>query len=212
MPRGRPVEPETRAQIIADIAEGELSRNAIARKHLVSGSVVTALAADNDLKFDRSKTQAATAAATIDLEAARTDLMKAALQTAADMLDDLRSPTVYNHFEPGGQKTIYDDGKIVSTEFVPGEWREVLADEPTISDKRNLATIFGIMVSRAADLSKASASAGSSAGASFIEDLRLSLIDAAERLAGDADTDPTTTPQDVDRDALLAQFEADNPE
>lgn len=213
MPRGRPITKETRASILADIQAGLMSRNAIARKHELAGSVITNIAADAGVTFDRTATQAATAAHHIDLEKTRLALIEQSYQTAMDMLDDMRSPTVYNHFEPGGTKTFYDnDGKITRSEPVPGEWRDVLADEPSISDKRNLATIYGIMISKAAELNKSANAAGSSVGESLIEGLHQAFSDVAAKLAADPSTDPTVVPTDVDRETLLAEYQADHPE
>lgn len=68
-----PLAAEVRAAILADIHAGQLSRNAIAKKHGVGAGTVTRLAqeAAGPTAFDRSKTKKATAAAVADNAAER---------------------------------------------------------------------------------------------------------------------------------------------
>lgn len=63
-----PLDPAKRAAIAADIRAGGTGRNAIAKKHGVSGSVVGKIAAAEgiDGPWDRSQTKAATVAAQVD--------------------------------------------------------------------------------------------------------------------------------------------------
>lgn len=93
-----------RDAILEDIRTGELSRNAIARKHGRSvGTITNIAAAAEDLvePFDRSATLNATRARAIDLADARTKLQERWLLKANEGLDRSESAcTVYGF---GGQ-------------------------------------------------------------------------------------------------------------
>jgi hypothetical protein len=88
-----------REAILADIHTGELSRNAIARKHGRSVGTITNIAATAGLSesaFDRSATVNATRARSIDLADARLKLQERWARKAVEGLDRSESPcTVY---------------------------------------------------------------------------------------------------------------------
>lgn len=194
MPRGRPIEPETRARII-ELARGGMGRNAIAREVGVSGAAVTSITEPEGIVFDWSSTDLATAARRIQLDDLRTDLARAALVRATEMLDAFSSPTLRVDFTAGG-------------EHQEAGYHEYLMDAPTISDLRNLATTFGILTQRATDLLRAPfGGTGSSEAASVLDGLGRALVDVAAAMGDDPASDPTAQPQATSREDLIADLE-----
>lgn len=119
-----PAVPENeRARILDDIRAGQLSRNAIARKHKRSVSTVTniAKAAGNADAFDRSHTENATRARRTDLAAARSELAERWMRVANDVLDQLGQP--YTVWAFAGKD---------------GVWRERTLPRPPAPELRNL--------------------------------------------------------------------------
>ena len=188
MPRGRPVDDETRARIATLCAEG-LTRNAIARAVGVAGSTVSLVAADLGHTFDRTEIRAALEARQVDLAAERQRLAEAAIAQAWQALDDMNAPAVMVHFEAGN-------------EHRRGEFREHILDRPTVSDLRNLATVFGIMTTKVAELTRPLSGHVADGALSVLEQVGDSLADAARRLAAEgvdptAEPDPNTTADEV---------------
>lgn len=70
----QPIGPDKRDAIIADLREGDLGRNEIARKHGVGAGTVTRLAQANEIPLDRAKTKKATEAVAVDTLARLTAL------------------------------------------------------------------------------------------------------------------------------------------
>lgn len=70
MPRGRPVDPETRARI-KDLHSQGLARNEIARELKCGAATVTKVCKEEGLSFDRAPTKAATEAKVADNRARR---------------------------------------------------------------------------------------------------------------------------------------------
>lgn len=101
----QPLTDQLRTDLIADIKAGELSRNAIARKHKVSPSTVTKYAAQADIAapFDRSKTAAATHARQVDNTARRAALIDRLYGLSERLLDRAESPYTQVVTGPGGQ-------------------------------------------------------------------------------------------------------------
>src|SRR5690606_33096903 len=96
MARGVPVQPETRAEIVA-LLKQEIARNEIARRCGVSTATVTRIAKAEGHRFDRSQTRAATAAQSIDLAAGRVRLAEKMLAASESMLDRIDDEyLVYN--------------------------------------------------------------------------------------------------------------------
>lgn len=89
-----PLDPTERQAILDDIQAGELSRNAIARKHHRSVSTITGIAkaAGETDAFDRSQTEKGTQARVADLAELRSQTSARFLQEANKMLDRLNEP------------------------------------------------------------------------------------------------------------------------
>lgn len=226
MPRnGQPVDPETRARVVALMGEGVLGRNAIARETGVSGWTVTMIAQEIGHTFDRRNTELAVAARTVDLAKERQELAAMLMVEVRQSLEDMRAPATMVQFEGGHQLTESEgegDERVTRTRWVPGEWREHVIPEPTFSDKRNLMTIVGIGITKIAELTKATEAAGSETAVSYLDNLTASLEvaraaimrEAAARGASAAEdapvvdeTDPTVVPTGISREELLAEYE-----
>jgi hypothetical protein len=192
VPRGRPTEPETLARVEALVKAGDLGRNAIARECGVSGAVVSAVAADLGIVFDWAKTEAATAARLVQAAEIRENLANLFLLEAHRALQDLHAPAVTFQFESGHEVTVEEDGK-TTTRYEPGAFREHVLPEPTFSDKRNLMTIAGIAISKAAEVSRPQPGQGAEEGVAVLT----RLARAIDRMAEDGDlvdVDPTEVP------------------
>ena len=118
------------------------------------------------------------------------------LLRALDAADAMDAPAEMYHYQP-------------ATEHDDGGWKSKTLDAPTFSDQRNLATIFGIMTSKAAELSRASSAAGDAGAISFVETLAAGMQAAAEAMKAAGDdpaTDPTIEPTNVSKESLLAEY------
>lgn len=175
--RPRPVTDETRAEIRALHAEG-FGRNEIARRLNISGASVTKAAQAMELVFDHSMTALATAAAQIDLHAYRAQLERKLLVRATEALEAMDQPYLLGSF--GGKDNV---------------WNETLLDEAPVEVKRNLMTIAGIGVQRAADLGRRT-TAGEQLGVaeSLVDRLDESLLDWAREQVDLADQADAETP------------------
>lgn len=122
-----PVDDETRERILALVAEGKLSRNAIARECGVSPSTVTRMVAPGS--FDRSKTAAAVAAHTVDLKAQRAELSQMAVAEVHRLFGLLTQP----HVQIG---------------WYQGDATEHVLDRPTSGDVKNYAVAIGILTDK----------------------------------------------------------------
>lgn len=206
MPRdGRPVDPTTRARVVELFAEGK-GRNAIAREVRLSGATITKIASEEGHEFDRSQSELAVRLRTVDLAKMRVDLAHASLLKAWDVLEQLEAPAVIHQFEAGHQLTTHEGDKEVAT-WVPGDWRELVIDAPTFSDQRNLATMFGIFISKARELTNSNEAAGSAEAVSELDQLQMSLTAVRGAIAGMKDADPTVEPTHVTRESMLAEFD-----
>lgn len=181
MTRGVSVNPETRQRIAELCAQG-MTRNAIAREVQLAGGTVSRIAAEIGHTFDRTETRAAVEARQVDLAAERVKLAEAAALQAWQALDDMNAPTLLVHFEAG-------------TDNRAGGFREHLLDRPQITDQRNLATVFGIMVSKVAELSRPLGGSTSAESLSVLERVGDSIANAARALL-DEGVDPTVEPDD----------------
>ena len=128
-----PLDPTERQAILDDIQAGELSRNAIARKHQRSVSTVTGIAkaAGETEAFDRSQTLNATRARSIDLADGRARLQERWLAKANEALDRSESACVVFGF--GGQ-----DNRFASYELeLPpaGDYRSFVTSAAVATDK-----------------------------------------------------------------------------
>lgn len=102
---GSPVNDETRAGIVAAHGEGK-SRNAIAKQFGVAGGTVTRICADAGLTFDRTQTEIAVRARSVDLAAERLLLSKKMIIAAGDLLDELGAPYLVYNF--GGKENDFN--------------------------------------------------------------------------------------------------------
>lgn len=196
MARGVPVNAETRARAVELMRAGDMSRNAIARELNLSGGSVSAIAREIGHEFDRASTELAMAARSIDLAKERQELAAMFALEARRSLEDMHAPALMVQFSAG-------------SEHHEPEFHEHVLPEPSFSDKRNLMTIAGIAVTKIAELTKASAAAGSEEGISFIESLADSLTAAAHHLRADPSTDPTAEPVRMSREEMIAELEAE---
>lgn len=206
----RPVDSSTRARVLELFEAGDLGRNEIAREVGLAAATISGIAREVGHEFDRSKSRVAIQARAVDIADMRSMLAKASLLEAFQALEDMHAPAIMVQFEAGHQTTRYDDdGKPVKTENTVGSFREHILDEPTFSDKRNLATIYGIMISKAAELTKTTAAAGSAESISYLETLAEGLKLVAKHMSNDPSEDPTVVPTATSREELIAQLEAD---
>lgn len=197
MPTGKPVTPETRARVIELAGQPGWGRNRIAREVGISGGAVTRIAQDEGISFDWRETELATRARQIELGAMRSDLARQALVRAFEALDAMSSPTERVDFTAGSETR--DPG-----------YHSYLMDSPTISDQRNLATTFGILVQRATELMRSADGGGvSAAAASMLDGLGATLAQVADVIREqDPSSDPTADPTKVDRQSMIDDLEA----
>lgn len=188
----KPVNTETQARAVELMREGK-GRNAIARELKISAGAVSRIARDAGHMFDWSQTEIATRAAQIENASLRESLAKIALLRALDAADAMDAPVQLIHYQ-------------AATEHETGGWKTKIIDEPTAGDKRNHATIFGIMVSKAQELTRASSAAGDAGAVSFLESMAHLLHKAAGDISEGEDGDPTVVPENVSKDDLLAEY------
>lgn len=121
-----PIDPHTRQAIITDIQTGQLSRNAIARKHKVALATVSNIAKAEHLTdaFDRTRTKNATQALLDDNKAKRAELQKLFLQRSREALAAMDQPFIV--YKIGGKDNIYTEQHV---------------DRPPTGDLRNLMIV-----------------------------------------------------------------------
>lgn len=208
----RSVDDETRSRAVDFMVEGKLTRNGIARELGIAASTVSLIAREVGHEFDRSKTEIAVRARQIDMAEARALLAKASLDEAFQALEEMHAPAKMVQFESGNPVEHFnEDGVLLRKEYTPGEFREHILDEPTFSDKRNLATIYGIMITKANELTRSVDQAGSAESLSYIDGMSASLDVLRKHLAPTPESDPTVEPTNASREAMLAEFEDDSP-
>lgn len=129
-----PTPDHIRQAIITDITTGQLSRNAIARKHNVAQSTVTRIAEAEGLAdaFDRTQTKNATEALRSDNKAKRAELQELFLRRGKEALLAMDQPFVV--FKIGGKDNIYTEHDVP----IP----------PTV-DQRNLMIIAATALDKA---------------------------------------------------------------
>ncbi len=145
-----------REAIIADIRAGVLSCRAIARKHKVAASTVSALAREARISapFERSqaKTREATAARRFDARAARTALIEQLYDDASRMRERAWAP--YTQVVGTGPATM-----LVTTKL------------PPMREQREAFTALGIALDKAMALEARDDDGGSATGRTMINDL-----------------------------------------
>lgn len=88
----RPVDDQTRALIQNAARDGKRSRNSIAREFKVAGETVTRICAEDGISFDRTQTEAAVRAHSIDLAEERVLLVKEMVAEVREQLDLVNAP------------------------------------------------------------------------------------------------------------------------
>lgn len=88
----RPVDDQTRAAIQDAARDGTRSRNSIAREFKVAGETVTRICAEGGITFDRTQTEAAVRAHSIDLAEERALLAKEMIAEVREQLDLVNAP------------------------------------------------------------------------------------------------------------------------
>lgn len=175
----RPIEPEKREAILADIRGGQLGRNEIARKHGVAGSTVGKVASDEGLldAFDRAETENATRAKRADLAKERAEVSALLLRRAKEALLQFDQPHVV--FNIGGKDNVYT---------------EHLMDRPPTGDMRNLAIVAGVAIQRHIELDRHDSDDGASDAASLVKALAAGLNAAADQMASGSASDRSGPP------------------
>lgn len=140
-----PIDPDTRAAILADIEAGLKSRGQIAREHNVSTTTVSKVAKDAGIEqpFSREQTKNATAAAVADNASERARLARRFLEEAHRALDAMHAETVIWNF--GGKDNTYNERTV---------------SEPPTGDKRNLMVIAATAADKHVVLDKHDADTG----------------------------------------------------
>lgn len=127
----KPLEPDKRAEILADIQAGEKSRNQIARDHQVSASMVTKIARGEGIEdaFDRASTAKATRAREVDCKALREQLKLDMLLDAQRLRQRAWAPYQVVVSTPQGADT-------------------VTLTEPPLNEVRSAYTAIGIAIDK----------------------------------------------------------------
>jgi len=161
---------DKRNDILNDIETGQLSRNAIARKHRVALGTVTNIAQENGLAdaFDRSAVESATRARVADLKARRAALAEGLLEDV-ELLRD-RAWDAYEHV------VVTKDG---------AETVDLVL--PPLSEVRNAYAAIGIATDKHLALLKHDSDSGSGETRSLLAGLGEALQRAAEQLPDEPD-------------------------
>lgn len=142
-PRGQrgggraPVDSKTRARVRKLAREGK-GRNEIAKLCKISSSTVTRICAQArpPITFDRTATEAATAAVVVDAKARRAQLSSDVLDSARALRNLLTAPHEVIHW--------HKDGEMLRGQI----------DKPTSGDVKNYAIALGILVDKHVALTK----------------------------------------------------------
>lgn len=128
-----------RKAILQDIQAGELSRNAVARKHGRSMGTITRIAEAagiGDTAFDRAKTKNATQARAVDMAELRSRTARRFLEKANAALDRLDRPCIVYSF--GGMDNHYAEHTMA--EPPASEFRSLMTAAAVAMDK-HLVTV-----------------------------------------------------------------------
>lgn len=132
MPRTDPISDDVRAAVVRLHGDGR-GCNEIARELRIGSSSVSRIVRAAGLRFDRTATEIATRARTIDLADARTTLLQKMAVASSDMLDEIDGPYLVYSF--GGRDNTYE---------------EHLLDSPPVEVRRSVITTAGLTVDRVA--------------------------------------------------------------
>lgn len=154
MPRS-PMSQETRARAAALHAEG-VSRNEIARRIDVDPATVTRWAQAEGLSFDRSKTEAATAAHSFDLRAARLRLAEKMTANAERSLAAVDEGYLVYSF--GGKDNRYNEHRLAEAPLSARREAQTIAaiafdkltraEESTSGAVEGVVSLIGVLAGR----------------------------------------------------------------
>jgi hypothetical protein len=149
-----PLDPVIREAILTDVRAGDLSRNAIARKHGVANATVTKLAKDAHVvgAFDRTNTEKGMRARAFDAKVARAELIERLYGDAERFR--LRA------WEPYTQ--------VVASVMGPAF---VTTKLPPLRDQQAAFTSLGIAIDKAIKLEDVDNDQGAAAGRTMVNDL-----------------------------------------
>jgi len=171
VPRPR-LDDALRAAILTDVQAGQLSRNAVARKHGVAASTVTKIANEAQLGsvFDRSQTEKGARAASIDAKALRAQL-------ALDLTHDAQRL----------RERIWSE----YTQVVPSPLGPsfVTTKLPPLRDQQAGYTAVAIAIDKALKLVDYDTDGGATAGRTMVNDL-FGALKMAWHQIGQADDEP----------------------
>ncbi|MCK2024584.1 hypothetical protein KZC52_16775 [Microbacterium sp. kSW2-24] len=148
-----------------------MSRNAIARELDLDPATITRWAKRAGVEFDRSETEAATKAHTIDLAAGRLRLAEKMLAASEAMLDDIDGEYLVYNF--GGKDNDYN---------------EHLLESAPVEVKRNIITTAGITFDKLTRIVEKSDS-GLDEAVGVIDTLAAGFTAVADRLRAETSTD-----------------------
>ena len=177
---GAPLDPDKRNAITADIHAGQLSRNAIGKKHGVSAATVgnIAKAAGIDDAFDRTLTKRATRARTFDAKLAR-----------AQLIIDL-----YGDAQRFRERIWAEYTQIVQ---VPAGYEFCSTILPPLRDQQAGATAMAICLDKAVALEKVDDDGGAAAGKTMVNDLYVALKSVHAALVTEDGADTYEAPDEV---------------
>lgn len=153
----RPVTDEERDFMLADMREG-MSRNAIARKYGRASGTVTDVAQEHGHVFDRSQTELARAALTLDVREAQEKMAKMFLERGIDALEAMDGRYEITQWSPPSE---FHSGEFVRTSV-----------EPSPRDLQNYMTTAAIGMQRARDLLAAGVNSEAAAARNLLSGLR----------------------------------------
>lgn len=175
----RPVGDEEREAIATDMRSG-MPRNAIARKYQRSGWTITDIAQDIGHVFDRSQTELARAALTLDVREAQEKMARMFLERGIEALEAMDGRYEITQWSPPGET---NDGEFVTTSV-----------EPSPRDLQNYMTTAAIGMQRARELIAGGVNSETEAAKSLLTGLRDGIDRMIEGAPLPAAEDPTRMP------------------
>ena len=183
-----PLSDEVRAAILADIADGKLSRNKIAEKHGVSRGTVTNLAKAHvgDTAFDRTHAEKGARARAFDARAARAELIEQLYGDAQRFRERAWSPYTQVVTGPMGPE-------FVTTKL------------PPLRDQQAGYTSLAITLDKALTLERHDSDEGSAAGKTMVNDLFGAFELAYHQIVAEDEAVPDEDEAVPDADAASAE-------
>lgn len=175
----RPVEDEEQQAMLADMEAG-MSRNAIARKYSRAASTVTLVAQEHGHVFDRSQTELARAALTLDVREAQEKMAKMFLERGIEALEGMDGRYELTQWSAPSE---FSQGEFVRTSV-----------EPSPADLQRLMTTAAIGMQRARELIAGGVNSETEAAKSLLTGLRDGIDRMIEGAPLPAAEDPTRMP------------------